>query len=241
MEISDVLNALEELKNGIAAVKSANDNVERAATAARKVCDAFASCSSKLEGFPATVLEPIKGKVAEIADASTQMVKSCAESVDGLRRETKGITDTFNKAVVDSCNRIQNDISEFHKEIESFESKLSRMTSRVEEKTDGVVSEVRKLTGEIREDVKTKADAISGELHKASEGVSAKLQTLGSSLDVHGKDAAKRYEDIDGKMAACGKTLKAIKVALVILFVLLAGLVVALGPLFPKLWAKFFA
>ena len=153
MEISDVLTALEELKNGIEAVKSANANVERAAIAAHKVCEAFSACSRQLEGFPDNVMNPIRKKVAEIADASAQMVQSCSASVAELRTETKNISDAFNNTVANSCNRIQSDINEFHREIESLESKLSRVTSRVEEKTDSVVSEVRKMTEGVHEDV----------------------------------------------------------------------------------------
>lgn len=185
MEISDVLTALEELKSGIAAVKSANENVERAATAARKVCEAFSECSSKLDDFPKTVFDPISGKVAEISEATAQMVKTCAESVDGLRTETKSIANAFGSTIGNSCNRIQNDISEFHRELDSFDSKLQRLTSRVEEKTDGVVDEIRKLAGgthddlqdiqtsqtETRAAVKESRIAMKADIDSATQGV----------------------------------------------------------------------
>ena len=172
MEISDVLAALEELKNGITAVRSANDNVERAATAARKVCEAFSACSGQLEGFPGNVMNPIREKVAEIADASALMVQSCSASVAELRAETKNISDAFANTVANSCNRIQDDVNEFHREIESLESKLSRVTSRVEEKTDGVISEVRKMAGGVHDDVQS-----------LSQSQKDAVSTLGSSID----------------------------------------------------------
>lgn len=194
MEISEVLAALEELKNGISAVKSANENVERAATAARKVCEAFGECSSKLDDFPKTVFDPISGKVAEISEATAQMVKTCAESVEGLRTETKSIADAFGSTIGNSCNRIQNDISEFHRELDSFDSKLQRLTSRVEEKTDGVVDEIRKLAGgthddlqdiqnsqtETRAAVKESRIAMKADIDSASQGMFACVAKAGS-------------------------------------------------------------
>lgn len=194
MEISEVLAALEELKNGIAAVKSANENVERAATAARKVCEAFSACSSKLDDFPKTVFDPISGKVAEISEATAQMVKTCAESVDGLRTETKSIANAFGSTIGNSCNRIQNDISEFHRELDSFDSKLQRLTSRVEEKTDSVVDEIRKLAGGTHDDlqdiqtsqtetsaaVKESRIALKADIDSATQGISACVAKQGT-------------------------------------------------------------
>ena len=200
MEIADVLTALEELKNGIAAVKSANENVEKAATAARRVCEAFSACSSKMDEFPKTVFDPINGKVAEIAEATAQMVKSCAESVEGLRAETKSISGAFSATVGNSCNRIQDDISEFHRELDSFDSKLQRLTSRVEAKTDGVVEEIRKLAGGTHDDlqliqtsqteasgrmnaaVKESRIALKADIDSATQGLNATIAKEGSTL-----------------------------------------------------------
>ena len=178
MEISDVLTALAELKNGIEAVRSANANVERAAIAAHKVCEAFSACSRQLEGFPDNVMNPIRKKVAEIADASAQMVQSCSASVAELRTETKNISDAFNNTVANSCNRIQSDINEFHREIESLESKLSRVTSRVEEKTDSIVSEVRKMGGGVREEMQ----ALSRAQEEAVGTINASIEGAKSAV-----------------------------------------------------------
>lgn len=191
MEISDVLAALEELKNGIAAVKSANENVERAANAARMVCEAFGECSSKLDGFSTTVMDPIRGKVDEIAVASAQMVRNCAESVDGLRVETKNIVDMFNGTISRSCDRIQNDINEFHREIESFESKLTRVTDRVEEKTDGVVSEVRKQSKAVHDDLDGLKSSQETALGKVSADIAESKIALKSIVESCRDDVVK--------------------------------------------------
>ena len=200
MEISDVLTALEELKNGIAAVKSANENVERAATAARKVCEAFGACSSELEAFPANVMDPIRGKVSEIAEASKQMVRSYAESVEELRNETKRISEAIRSTIDNSCDRIQKDVDEFHREIETFESKLSRMANRVEEKTDGIALEVKKI-----------AESTHGDMESLAAVQSANLETLSSRIgtseaSVKEEDAA-RADGLDKAVAGeFGKT-----------------------------------
>lgn len=182
MEIADVLEALEELKNGIAAVNSANENVEKAATAARKVCEAFASCSSQLEGFPDAVMNPIRDKVAEIADASSKMVQSVSTSVDDLRNETKKISDSFNATIASSCERIQNDIGEFHREVETLDSKLSRMTKRVEEKTDDVAGEVKKLANQAHDDLNRLATIQSESADKTCAAVENTKSALKSDL-----------------------------------------------------------
>ena len=200
MEIADVLTALEELKNGIADVKSANENVEKAATAARKVCEAFSACSSKMDAFPKTVFGTINGKVAEISEATAQMVRSCTTSVEGLRTETKSISNVFTTTVGNTCNRIQADISEFHRELDSFDSKLQRLTSRVEAKTDGVVEEIRKLAGGTHDDlqllqtsqteasgrmnaaVKESRIALKADIDSAAQGLNATISKEGSTL-----------------------------------------------------------
>lgn len=178
MEIADVLAALEELKNGIAAVNSANENVEKAATAARKVCEAFASCSSQLQGFPETVMNPIKDKVAEISEASSRMVKTFSTTVEDLRSETKKISDSFNATILASCERIQSDIAEFHREVESFDAKLSRMTNRVEEKTNTVADEVRKLASKTDEDIQRLGAAQA----QSAERINATVESAKSAL-----------------------------------------------------------
>ena len=193
MEISDVIAALEELKNGIAAVKSANENVERAATAARKVCEAFGACASQMEGFPKTVMDPIRGKVAEITDASAEMVRSCAASVEELRNETKNISDTFSSVVGNACERIQSDINEFHREIGAFESKLSRVANRVEEKTDGVVSEVKKI-----------AETMHGDMESFTTSQTQALEALGSKV---AKSESSIKDDIVSSSDGLGKSV----------------------------------
>ena len=232
MEISDVLTALEELKNGIEAVKSANANVERAAIAAHKVCEAFSACSGQLAGFPGNVINPIREKVAEIADASAQMVQSCSASVAELRAETKRISDTFNSTIANSCARIQNDINEFHREIESLESKLSRVTSRVEEKTDSVISEVRKVGGGLREGMqalsRSQEDAV-GTINASIEGAQSAIKNdvvtwsdgLGKTLV---QESSKIADKVTGSKDEVLTKISAIrKIAIVILILVLVS------------------
>ena len=231
MEIADVLTALEELKNGIAAVKSANENVEKAATAARKVCEAFSKCSSKIDAFPKVVFEPINGKVAEIAEATAQMVKSCTESVEGLRAETKSIAGAFSVTVGNSCNRIQEDISEFHRELDSFDSKLQRLTNRVEAKTDGVVEEIRKLAGGTHDDlqllqnsqteasgrmnaaVKESRIALKADIDSATQGLNATITKEGSRL------SGNVFSARDDVLSAVISTKKVALISVIIAFV----------------------
>ena len=238
MEISDVLAALEELKNGIAAVKSANENVERAANAARMVCEAFGECSSKLDGFSTTVMDPIRGKVDEITVASAQMVRNCAESVDGLRVETKNIVDVFNGTISKSCDRIQSDITEFHREIESFETKLSRVASRVEEKTDDAVAEVRKQSKAVHEEIEGFKASQEEALGKVSANVaesSAELkEVIKTGAEGLGKAIAKETKGLSEEATASKKEILAgvSKVKTIAVLALIAALAAAAGVTF---------
>lgn len=153
MELNEVLVALEELKKGLSDVKTANENVERAANAAQKVCEAFSGCVEKLDKFSEEVIDPIKSKVDDIASASSQMVQKCNKSIDELSKQATAISESFNSAVTDYCKRIQDDVSEFHKEVESLELKLARVASRAEEKADAVIDETRKVNGVVEKGI----------------------------------------------------------------------------------------
>lgn len=154
MEISDVLVALEELKDSMAAVNSANANVQRAANAAQMVCEAFSICASRIDGFPEEVMTPIRNKVAEISEASAQMVHGFSTSVEDLRAEAKEIAVSFDAAIANACERIRADIAEFHREVESLDAKIVRVTNRVDEKTDGIVVEVQRQVANTRDGIR---------------------------------------------------------------------------------------
>lgn len=237
MEISDILAALEELKNGIEAVKSANDNVERAAIAVHKVCEAFSECSRQIEGFSGNVMNPLRKKVAEIVDASAQMVQSCSASVAELRVETKRISDTFNSTIDNSCNKIQKDVNKFNQEIESIESKLSRVTSCIEEKTDSIISEVRKMGGGVREGMQalsqSQEDAV-GDINAFIEGVKSSVKNdivtgsdgIGKTLVQESSKVAAKIDVSTGDLLTKISTIRKIAITIlifVLVFALCAG------------------
>lgn len=259
MELNEVLIALEELKKCLSDVKTANANVERVANAAQKVCKAFSGFVGKLDEFTEDVIDPIKSKVDDIADASSQMIQKCSRSMDTLRKETgdisksfntkvaaacklirdevnvlhgeidaveskldgiavsiegkiatasaqmvkkcnksvdelskqaTAISETFNSAVADYCKRIQDDVSEFHKEVESLELKLARVASRAEEKADAVIDETRKVNGVVEKGI---SDIVAGQTE------------LGEKITKHGEEVVNELKVIKGVGATTKK------------------------------------
>ena len=160
MELNDVLIALEELKKGLSDVKTANENVERAASAAHKVCEAFSRCVGKLDKFTEEVIDPIRSKVDDIAEASSQMVQKSGEVVEELRKEANAISESFNAKVVDGCKRISNEVNVFHTEIESMEKKLDDIAISVERKIATASSQMVQRCSESVDELNKQASAI---------------------------------------------------------------------------------
>ena len=217
MEVNDVLIALENLKRELENVKRAKESVENAVAAANKVCHGFGECNESFRAagesmsvltekvasvqdrFNAGIVLPLEEKVAEIVRVSDGMKESSGDLVQTFSKKCDGIAADFRNVVKGAEKDIGVSIGEFHKELESFGGKISRMTERLE----GAMEDVSKKIEEHETFVKFE---LLKEIFKGQDGVARKAEAAISEA----KEALEKSDErIQGAVGEANKATEA--------------------------------
>ena len=186
MELKDVLDALENLKVELEAIKSANDNVERAVTGAAGVSKRLQNVGEKMQSlvnaigesqarFDADCIEPLRGKVTELVSAGNDLQKASGEIEASFSKSCSKTSQKFQQSISETCADLNQRIDEFHKELDAFGKQIGRMTERIESQNADINEKLSGLDDFVRIEFSQKMET---EIESAQKNLSDKIDKL---------------------------------------------------------------
>lgn len=251
MELKDVLDALENLKVELEAIKSANDNVERAVTAAAGVSKGFEVCGKRLQNvgekmqslvnaiaesqarFDADCIEPLRGKVAELVSAGNDLQKASGEIEASFSKSCSTTSQKFQQSIGETCADLNRRIDEFHKELDAFGKQIGRMTERIESQNTDINEKISGLDDFVRiefsQKIETKIESaqknLSDKIDKLSVKMSSRFDEVITVVRAAGDAVSKTVaEKLASEVVARLNTLKIFLVITTILSIAMLGI-----------------
>ena len=250
METSEVLVALENLKEELEGIKSAKEQVERAVVAAGNVSRGFDICGNRLQNvgekmqslvtaiagsqskFDEDCIEPLRVKVRELVESGNDLKKVSGEIEESFAKRCEAISQQFQTNIGETCKNLNLRIDEFHKELDAFGKMVTRMAERIEsqfsENSEKLLRLDNFVRGEFSQTVDSSIDSakkdIKGAINSLSGNVTGGFEQTLTVVQATGESVSKAVkENLSNEVVTRLDVLKKLLVASTILLITILG------------------